>query len=73
VPPRIWYGMTCLLIWNDIGCVSCSVEWELASFFVSYFVICLNHMVQEGPLMGSLSTASGAFAGESVAKHDVLL
>jgi hypothetical protein len=27
VPPRVWYGMTCLLIRNTIGCVSCSVEW----------------------------------------------
>jgi hypothetical protein len=27
VPPRVWYGMTCLLIRNNIGCVSCSVEW----------------------------------------------
>jgi hypothetical protein len=34
--------------------VSCSVEWGWASFFVSYFVtnfvICLNHMVQAEPL-----------------------
>jgi hypothetical protein len=27
VPPRVRYGMTCLLIWYAIGCVSCSVEW----------------------------------------------
>jgi hypothetical protein len=27
VPPRVRYGMTCLLIRNTIGCVSCSVEW----------------------------------------------
>jgi hypothetical protein len=27
VPPRVWYGMTCLLIRCAIGCVSCSVEW----------------------------------------------
>jgi hypothetical protein len=26
VPPRVWYGTTCLLIRNTIGCVSCSVE-----------------------------------------------
>jgi hypothetical protein len=27
VPPRVRYGMTCLLIRYVIGCVSCSVEW----------------------------------------------
>jgi hypothetical protein len=26
VPPRVQYGMTCLLIRYAIGCVSCSVE-----------------------------------------------
>jgi hypothetical protein len=52
MPPCVWYGMTCLLIKNTIGCVSCLVEWEMASYFVaylsSYFVNHLNHMVQEG-------------------------
>jgi hypothetical protein len=38
VPPRVQYGMTCLLIKNTIGSVSCSIEWGLASYFVSYFV-----------------------------------
>jgi hypothetical protein len=27
VPPRVRYGMACLLISYAIGCVSCSVEW----------------------------------------------
>jgi hypothetical protein len=27
VPPRVWYGATCLLIRYVVGCVSCSVEW----------------------------------------------
>jgi hypothetical protein len=53
VPPRVRYGMACLLIRIAIGCVPCSVEWGLASFFVSYFVKRLNHMVQEGPLPGN--------------------
>jgi hypothetical protein len=53
VSPRVQYGTTCLLIRNDIGCVSCSVEWGLATLFVSYFVKRLNHMVQEGPLLGN--------------------
>jgi hypothetical protein len=48
VPPRIRYEMTYLLIMNTIGNVSCSIELGLSSYFVTYFVICLNHMVQEG-------------------------
>jgi hypothetical protein len=52
VPPRVRYGMTCLPIRYAIGCVLCSVEWgwhhTLWSVFVTYFVNCLNHMVQEG-------------------------
>jgi hypothetical protein len=65
VPPCVRYGTTCLLIRYAIGCVSCSVEWgwllSLWSVFVTFFVNCLNHMVQEGPLcVGNLSTASGA-------------
>jgi hypothetical protein len=64
VPPRGWYGTTCLLISYAIGCVSCSVEWgwllSLWSVFVTFFVNCLNHRVLEGPLYaGNLSTASG--------------
>jgi hypothetical protein len=27
VPPRVQYGMDCLLIRYAIGCVLCSVEW----------------------------------------------
>jgi hypothetical protein len=52
VPPRVRYGTTCILIRNTIGCVSCSVEWGLHhtlwSVFVTYFVNCLNHIMQEG-------------------------
>jgi hypothetical protein len=78
VPPRVRYGTTCLLIRNVIGCVSCSLEWGLTSLFVSYFVpyfvIYLNHMVQEGTFAReSLAPQAGPFAGESIAKHDVLL
>jgi hypothetical protein len=62
VPPRAWYGTTCLLIRYAIGCVSCSVEWgwllSLWSVFVTFCVNCLNHTVQKGPLCaGNLSTA----------------
>jgi hypothetical protein len=46
----------------------------LCVIHVTYFVICLNHMVQEGLFAGkSLALQAGPFARESVAKHDVLL
>jgi hypothetical protein len=48
VPPCVRYGTACLLIRNTIGIVSCSDGWGMASYFVTYFVIYLNHMVQEG-------------------------
>jgi hypothetical protein len=68
VPPRVRYGMTCLLIRYAIGYVSCSVEWRwhhtLWSVFVTYFMNCLNHMVQEG----NLSTASGDRLSENCSK-----
>jgi hypothetical protein len=28
VPPRVWYGMTCLLIRDAVGSVPCLDEWE---------------------------------------------
>jgi hypothetical protein len=64
VSPCVRYGMNCLLIRYAIGCVSCSVKWgwllSLSLVFVTFFVNCLNHIVQEGPLcVGNLSTASG--------------
>jgi hypothetical protein len=60
VPPRVRYEMACLLIRNVIGCVSCSVEWGLASLFVSYFVT--NFVKMPKP-----HGARGAFVGESLA------
>jgi hypothetical protein len=65
VPPRVRYGMTCLLIRYAIGCVSCSVEWgwllSVWPICVTFCVNCLNHMVQKGPVCaGNLSPASGA-------------
>jgi hypothetical protein len=49
VPPRVRYEMAYLLNRYAIGYVSWSVEWEwhhtLWSYFVTYFVNCLNHMV----------------------------
>jgi hypothetical protein len=54
VPPCVPYGMACLLIRYAMGCVSCSIEWGwLLSVWpirVTFFVNCLNHMVQKGPL-----------------------
>jgi hypothetical protein len=29
VPPRVWYGMTCLLIRDAVRSVPCSDEWEI--------------------------------------------
>jgi hypothetical protein len=29
VPPRVWYGMTCLLIRDVVGSVPCSDEWKI--------------------------------------------
>jgi hypothetical protein len=65
VPPCVRYGTTCLLIRYAIGWVSCSVEWgwllSVWPIFVTFFVNCLNHMVQKGSLYTkNLSTASGA-------------
>jgi hypothetical protein len=65
VPPHVPYGMACLLIRYAIGCVSCLVDWgwlpSVWPVFVTFFVNCLNHMVQKGPLCaGNLSTASRA-------------
>jgi hypothetical protein len=64
VPPRVRYGIACLLIWYAIGCVSCSVEWgwlrSVWPVLVTIYLNCLNHMVQKEPLCaGNLSTASG--------------
>jgi hypothetical protein len=29
VPPRVQYGMTCLLLRDVVGSVPCSDEWEI--------------------------------------------
>jgi hypothetical protein len=47
VPPQVQYGTACPLIRSAMGSVSYSVEWGMASYFVTYFVNRLNHMVQE--------------------------
>jgi hypothetical protein len=33
VPPRVRYGMACLLIKDDVESVPCSDEWEVAWSF----------------------------------------
>jgi hypothetical protein len=43
VPPRVQFGMTCLLIRDAVGSVPCSDKWEVAWSFAQ------AHMVQEGP------------------------
>jgi hypothetical protein len=60
VPPRVRYGTTCLLIRNTIGCVSCSVEWGMSSYFVT--ILCElpePHGARGDICAGNLSTASG--------------
>jgi hypothetical protein len=42
VPPRVRYGITCLLIRDVVGSVPCSDEWEVSWSFAQ------AHMVQEG-------------------------
>jgi hypothetical protein len=73
VPPCVRYGMTCLLIRYAIGCVSYSVEWgwhhTLWSYFVTYFVNYLNHMVQEGMFVGkTLALQSGTICSGNRSK-----
>jgi hypothetical protein len=74
VPPHVQYGMACLLIRNTIDSVSSLVEWGMASYFVTYFVKRLTHMVQERSFVGeTLALQVGPFVGETIAKHDILL
>jgi hypothetical protein len=49
VPPRVWYGTTCLLIRAVVESVPCLDGWELAWSFAQ------AHMVQEGPWYHILS------------------
>jgi hypothetical protein len=65
VSPRVRYGTTCLLIRNTIGSVSCSVGWELTSYFVIY----LNHMVQEGTFVWkTLALQAGSLCSRNRSK-----
>jgi hypothetical protein len=74
VPPRVRYGMACLLNRNAIGSVSFSVGWGMTSYFVTYFVNCLSRMVQEGTFVREiLALQAGPFVLKIIAKHDILL
>jgi hypothetical protein len=42
VPPRVRYGIACLLIRDVVGSVPCADEWEVAWSFAQ------AHMVQKG-------------------------
>jgi hypothetical protein len=69
VPPHVQYA---------IGCVSFSIEWgwhhTLWSYFVTYFVNCLNHKVQQGTFVQeTLALQAGTICWETVAKYDILL
>jgi hypothetical protein len=39
VTPRVQYGMTCLLIWDAMGSVLCSDEWEVAWSFAQAHMV----------------------------------
>ena len=58
VPPRVRYGMACLLIRDVVGSVPCSDDWEVAWSFTH------AHMVQEG-LWYRVSTQ------ETIAKYGI--
>jgi hypothetical protein len=58
VPPCVLYGLTCLLIRDAIGSQYCSVAGGKAQN------VTWIHMLQEGPLLGNLSTATGASNGK---------
>jgi hypothetical protein len=59
VPPRVWYGMTCLLIMIALESVPCSVVRERVQG------VLINHMVQEGSPWGNISIARGASVGKT--------
>jgi predicted small integral membrane protein len=64
VPSCVRYGTACLLIRNTIGSVSCSVEWRMASYFVTYFMTILcespeQHGARGDVCVGILSTTRG--------------
>jgi hypothetical protein len=60
VSSRVRYGLACLPIRNAIGCVSCSVEWGMATYFVA--ILCESserHGARGDVCAGNLSTSSG--------------
>jgi hypothetical protein len=60
VPPRVRYEMAYLLTRNAIGCVPCSVEWRMASYFVTIICELPEPYGTRGDVCtGNLSTASG--------------
>jgi hypothetical protein len=58
VLPRVWYGMTCLLVRIASRSGPCSVVWERVHG------VLINHTEQEGPMWGNLSIARGASVGK---------
>jgi hypothetical protein len=60
VSPHVWFGTACLLIRNAINYVSCSIEWGMASYFVT--ILCelpKPHGARGDICAKNLSTASG--------------
>jgi hypothetical protein len=74
VSPRVRYETTCLLIRNTICSVSYSVGWGMASYFVTYFVNRLSHMVQEETFVWEIIALQvRLFVQKTVAKHAILM
>jgi hypothetical protein len=78
VPPRVRYGMACLLIRYATGSVSCSVEWGWLPFVTRLCDILCElaepHGTKGVTLCGKRQHCKrGHFVWESLAKHDILL
>jgi hypothetical protein len=69
VPPRVRYGMTCLLIRNTIGSV-------LLGWVGNDIILCespYSHGAR-GPFVGkTLALQAGPFVEKTITKHDILL
>jgi hypothetical protein len=74
VSPRVRYETTYLLIRNTICSVSYSVGWGMSSYFVTYFVNRLSHMVQEETFVWEIIALQvRLFVQKTVAKHAILM
>jgi hypothetical protein len=66
------YRLCVLLRWVGMSIILCVIHVTyFVKYFVTYIVICLNHMVQEATFVWeTLALQVGLFVQETVAKHD---